>query len=88
MSKDKIKYLGEFFAENIVDSYKSLSNINKHLSQIQTSEIKELKKLVTNIKKLLKHDNSYKKELEALRKIYNKEYKEHLQKINKIFKDK
>ena len=31
MSKDKIKFLGEFFAENIVDSYKSLSNINKHL---------------------------------------------------------
>ena len=45
MPKDKIKYLGDHFAENIVDSYKSLSNINKHLSQIQTSEIKELKKL-------------------------------------------
>ena len=40
MPKDKIKYISEFFAENIVDSYKSLSNINKHLSQIQTSEIK------------------------------------------------
>ena len=86
MHRDKIKNIGDLFAKNIVDSYKSLSNINKHLSQIQASEIKEIKKLVTNIKKLLKHDNSYKKELEALRKIYNKEYKEHLQKINKIFK--
>ena len=86
MHRDKIKNIGDLFAENIVDSYKSLSNINKHLSQIQASEIKEIKKLVTNIKKLLKHDNSYKKELEALRKIYNKEYKENLKKINKIFK--
>ena len=61
MHRDKIKNIGDLFAENIVDSYKSLSNINKHLSQIQASEIKEIKKLVTNIKKLLKHDNSYKK---------------------------
>ena len=37
-------------------------------------------------KKLFKCGDAPKKELEGIRKIYDKKYKEHLQKINRVFK--
>lgn len=86
MTEKKNTKIAEKAAENITVSYKSLSNLNKDLSKLHSSEIKELRKLVSNIKKLFKRGDAPKKELEGIRKIYNKKYKEHLQKINKIFK--
>jgi len=86
MDKRKTKIIAEKAAEEITSSYNSLSNIKKDLSKLHSSEIKELKKLVSNIKKLFKRGDAPKKELEGIRKIYNKKYKEHLQKINKVFK--
>ena len=86
MIEKKNTKIAEKAAENITVSYQSLSNLNKDLSKLHSSEIKELRKLVSNIKKLFKRGDAPKKELEGIRKIYNKKYKEHLQKINKIFK--
>ena len=86
MTEKKNTKIAEKAAENITVSYQSLSNLNKDLSKLHSSEIKELRKLVSNIKKLFKRGDAPKKELEGIRKIYNKKYKEHLQKINKIFK--
>ena len=78
--------IAEKAAEEITSSYQSLSNLKRDLSKLHTSEIKELKKLVSNIKKLFKRGDTPKKELEGIRKIYDKKYSEHLQKINKVFK--
>ena len=78
--------IAEKAAEEITSSYQSLSNLKRDLSKLHTSEIKELKKLVSNIKKLFKRGDAPKKELEGIRKIYDKKYKKHLQKINKVFK--
>ena len=86
MTEKKNTKIAEKAAENITVSYKSLSNLNKDLSKLHSSEIKELRKLVSNIKKLFKRGDAPKKELEGIRKIYNKKYSEHLQKINNIFK--
>ena len=86
MTEKKNTKIAEKAAGNITVSYKSLSNLNKNLSKLHSSEIKELRKLVSNIKKLFKRGDAPKKELEGIRKIYNKKYKEHLQKINKVFK--
>ena len=86
MTEKKNTKIAEKAAENITVSYKSLSNLNKDLSKLHSSEIKELRKLVSNIKKLFKRGDAPKKELEGIRKIYNKKYSEHLQKINKVFK--
>ena len=86
MTEKKNTKIAEKAAENITVSYKSLSNLNKDLSKLHSSEIKELRKLVSNIKKLFKRGDAPKKELEGIRKIYNKKYREHLEKINSIFK--
>ena len=86
MTEKKNTKIAEKAAENITFSYKSLSNLNKDLSKLHSSEIKELRKLVSNIKKLFKRGDAPKKELEGIRKIYNKKYREHLEKINSIFK--
>ena len=86
MTEKKSTKIAEKAAKNITTSYQSLSNLNKDLSKLHSSEIKELKKLVSNIKKLFKRGDAPKKELEGIRKIYNKKYSEHLQKINKVFK--
>ena len=86
MTEKKNTKIAEKAAENITVSYKSLSNLNKDLSKLHSSEIKELRKLVSNIKKLFKRGDAPKKELEGIRKIYNKKYREHLEKINRIFK--
>ena len=86
MTEKKNTKIAEKAAENITVSYQSLSNLNKDLSKLHSSEIKELRKLVSNIKKLFKRGDAPKKELEGIRKNYNKKYKEHLQKINKVFK--
>ena len=86
MTEKKNTKIAEKAAENITSSYHSLSNLKKDLSKLHSSEIKELKKLVSNIKKLFKRGDAPKKELEGIRKIYNKKYSEHLQKINKVFK--
>ncbi len=86
MTEKKNTKIAEKAAENITVSYQSLSNLNKDLSKLHSSEIKELRKLVSNIKKLFKRGDAPKKELEGIRKIYDKKYKEHLQKINKVFK--
>ena len=86
MTEKKSTKIAEKAAENITTSYQSLSNLKKDLSKLHSSEIKELKKLVLNIKKLFKRGDAPKKELEGIRKIYNKKYREHLQKINKVFK--
>tara|TARA_E500000178_G_C16623469_1_gene574395 strand:+ start:235 stop:498 length:264 start_codon:yes stop_codon:yes gene_type:complete len=86
MTEKKNTKIAEKAAENITVSYQSLSNLNKDLSKLHSSEIKELRKLVSNIKKLFKRGDAPKKELEGIRKIYNKKYREHLQKMNKVFK--
>ena len=86
VDKKQKKGIAEKAAENITSSYHSLSNIKKDLSKLHSSEIKELKKLVSNIKKLFKRGDTPRKELEGIRKIYNKKYREHLEKINKVFK--
>ena len=86
MTEKKNTKIAEKAAENITSSYHSLSNLKKDLSKLHSFEIKELKKLVLNIKKLFKRGDAPKKELEGIRKIYNKKYSEHLQKINKVFK--
>ena len=86
MTEKKNTKIAEKAAENITVSYKSLSNLNKDLSKLHSSEIKELRKLVSNIKKLFKRGDAPKKELEGIRKIYNKKYREHLEKMNSIFK--
>ncbi len=86
MTEKKSTKIAEKAAENITTSYQSLSNLNKDLSKLHSSEIKELRKLVSNIKKLFKRGDAPKKELEGIRKIYNKKYREHLQKMNKVFK--
>ena len=86
MTEKKSTKIAEKAAENITTSYQSLSNLNKDLSKLHSSEIKELRKLVSNIKKLFKRGDAPKKELEGIRKIYNKKYREHLEKINSIFK--
>ncbi len=86
VDKKQKKGIAEKAAENITSCYHSLSNIKKDLSKLHSSEIKELKKLVSNIKKLFKRGDTPKKELEGIRKIYNKKYREHLEKINKVFK--
>ena len=86
MTEKKNTKIAEKAAENITTSYQSLSNLKKDLSKLHSSEIKELKKLVSNIKKLFKRGDAPKKELEGIRKIYNKKYREHLEKINSIFK--
>jgi len=86
MTKITNKRIADKAAEEITSSYHSLSNLKKDLSKLHSSEIKELKKLVSNIKKLFKRGDAPKKELEGIRKIYNKKYSEHLQKINKVFK--
>jgi len=86
MTEKKNTRIADKAAEEITSSYHSLSYLKKDLSKLHSSEIKELKKLVSNIKKLFKRGDAPKKELEGIRKIYNKKYKEHLQKINKVFK--
>ena len=86
MTEKKNTRIADKAAEEITSSYNSLSNLKKDLSKLHSSEIKELKKLVSNIKKLFKRGDAPKKELEGIRKIYNKKYSEHLQKINKVFK--
>ena len=86
MTEKRNTRIAEKAAENITSSYHSLSYLKKDLSKLHSSEIKELKKLVSNIKKLFKRGDAPKKELEGIRKIYDKKYKEHLQKINKVFK--
>mgnify|MGYP000556965458 FL=1 len=86
MTEKKNTKIAEKAAENITVSYQSLSNLNKDLSKLHSSEIMELRKLVSNIKKLFKRGDTPKKELEGIRKIYNKKYREHLEKINKVFK--
>ena len=86
MTEKKNTKIAEKAAENITVSYQSLSNLNKDLSKLHSSEIKELRKLVSNIKKLFKRGDAPKKELEGIRKIYNKKYREHIEKINSIFK--
>ena len=86
MTKIRNKRIADKAAEEITSSYHSLSNLKKDLSKLHSSEIKELKKLVLNIKKLFKRGDAPKKELEGIRKIYNKKYREHLEKINRIFK--
>ena len=86
MTEKKNTKIAEKAAENITTSYQSLSNLKKDLSKLHSSEIKELRKLVSNIKKLFKLGDAPKKELEGIRKIYNKKYREHLEKINSIFK--
>ena len=86
MTKIRNKRIADKAAEEITSSYQSLSNLKKDLSKLHSSEIKELKKLVLNIKKLFKRGDAPKKELEGIRKIYNKKYREHLEKINKVFK--
>ena len=86
MTKKKNTKIADKAAEEITSSYQSLSNLKRDLSKLHSSEIKELKKLVSNIKKLFKRGDAPKKELEGIRKIYDKKYSEHLQKINNIFK--
>ena len=86
MNEKKNTRIADKAAEEITSSYHSLSNLKKDLSKLHSSEIKELKKLVSNIKKLFKRGDAPKKELEGIRKIYNKKYREHLQKINEVFK--
>ena len=86
MTEKKNTRIADKAAEEITSSYHSLSNLKKDLSKLHSSEIKELKKLVSNIKKLFKRGDAPKKELEGIRKIYNKKYREHLEKINSIFK--
>ena len=86
MTEKKNTRIADKAAEEITSSYHSLSYLKKDLSKLHSSEIKELKKLVSNIKKLFKRGDAPKKELEGIRKIYNKKYREHLEKINSIFK--
>ena len=86
MTEKKNTRITDKAAEEITSSYHSLSNLKKDLSKLHSSEIKELKKLVSNIKKLFKRGDASKKELDGIRKIYNKKYREHLEKINKVFK--
>ena len=86
MTKITNKRIADKAAEEITSSYQSLSNLKKDLSKLHSSEIKELRKLVSNIKKLFKRGDAPKKELEGIRKIYKKKYREHLEKINRIFK--
>ena len=86
MTEKKNTRIADKAAEEITSSYHSLSNLKKDLSKLHSSEIKELKKLVSNIKKLFKRGDAPKKELEGIRKIYNKKYREQLEKINKVFK--
>ena len=86
MIEKKNTRIADKAAEEITNSYHSLSNLKKDLSKLHSSEIKELKKLVLNIKKLFKRGDAPKKELEGIRKIYNKLHKSHLDKINKLFK--
>ena len=86
MTEKKNTRIADKAAEEITSSYHSLSNLKKDLSKLHSSEIKELKKLVLNIKKLFKRGDAPKKELEGIRKIYNKLHKSHLDKINKLFK--
>ena len=86
MTEKKNTRIADKAAEEITSSYHSLSNLKKDLSKLHSSEIKELKKLVSNIKKLFKRGDAPKKELEGIRKIYNKLHKSHLDKINKLFK--
>ena len=86
MIEKKNTRISDKAAEEITNSYHSLSNLKKDLFKLHSSEIKELKKLVSNIKKLFKRGDAPKKELEGIRKIYNKKYREHLEKINRIFK--
>ena len=86
MNEKKNTRIADKAAEEITSSYHSLSYLKKDLSKLHSSEIKELKKLVSNIKKLFKRGDAPKKELEGIRKIYNKKYREHLEKINSIFK--
>ena len=86
MNEKKNTRIADKAAEEVTSSYHSLSNLKKDLSKLHSSEIKELKKLVLNIKKLFKRGDAPKKELEGIRKIYNKKYREHLQKMNKVFK--
>ena len=64
MTEKKNTKIAEKAAENITSSYHSLSNLKKDLSKLHSSEIKELKKLVSNIKKLFKRGDAPKKELE------------------------
>ncbi len=85
MTEKKNTRIADKAAEEITSSYHSLSNLKKDLSKLHSSEIKELKKLVLNIKKLFKRGDAPKKELEGIRKIYNKLHKSHLDKINKLF---
>ena len=86
MNEKKNTRIADKAAEEITSSYHSLSYLKKDLSKLHSSEIKELKKLVSNIKKLFKRGDAPKKELEGIRKNYNKKYREHLQKINEVFK--
>ena len=86
MTEKKNSRIAEKAAGEITSSYHSLYKLKKDLSKLHSSEIKELRKLVSNIKKLFKRGDAPKKELEGIRKIYNKKYREHLEKINRIFK--
>ena len=86
MIEKKNTRIADKAAEEITNSYHSLSNLKKDLFKLHSSEIKELKKLVSNIKKLFKRGDAPKTELEGIRMIYNKKYREHLEKINRIFK--
>jgi len=82
--KNKKKY--EKIAMDLVVSYKRLSNLHKDLAKLQSSEIKEIRKMILNTKKLLDNSNLPKKELNTFRIALNKEYKKHLTKINSLFK--
>tara|TARA_B100001057_G_C22143152_1_gene679077 strand:+ start:280 stop:540 length:261 start_codon:yes stop_codon:yes gene_type:complete len=73
-------------ANELVQNYKSLTQINKKMSQLKALEIKEIRKLLSNVKKLLSNTKPPKKELEKIRKALILEYKSQILKINTLFK--
>ena len=56
------------------------------MSQLKALEIKEIRKLLSNVKKILSNTKPPKKELEKIRKVLILEYKSQILKINTLFK--
>ena len=73
-------------ANELVKNYKSLTQINKKMSQLKALEIKEIRKLLSNVKKILSNTKPPKRELEKIRKVLILEYKSQILKINTLFK--
>ena len=85
MKKTATQIKVEKIIKEIVKTYGEFNKIEKSRNTLHKSEIKLIIKLLTSVKKLPKDSQPTKKELKSLKTAINKNLRNQISKINKLF---